>query len=56
MSDIRELLERERRRFDMPDDGFDRLLLRRARQQRRRRREAGIVALVVALVGVGGGL
>jgi photosystem II stability/assembly factor-like uncharacterized protein len=54
--EVRELLERERERFDMPADAFDRLARRRTGRQRRRRITAGIVAVAIAGAGIGGGL
>lgn len=56
MSEVRDLLERERERFDMAAGAFDRLARRRTRRHRRRRITAGIVAVAIAVAGVGGGL
>jgi photosystem II stability/assembly factor-like uncharacterized protein len=56
MSDLRDLLEQERRRFAMPGDPFRELERRRDRKRRNRRIASGLVALVIAVVGVGGGL
>ncbi len=56
MSDYRDLLEQERRRFRMPGGSMQDLERRRDRRRRNRRIASGIVALVVAAVGIGAGV
>lgn len=56
MSEFRDLLEQERRRHTMSHGSFEDLYRRRDRKRRNRRIAAGLVALVIAAVGVGGGL
>jgi photosystem II stability/assembly factor-like uncharacterized protein len=56
MSDYRDLLERERRRFRMPHGSMEGLERRRDRKRRNRRIASGIVALVIAAAGLGAGL
>jgi photosystem II stability/assembly factor-like uncharacterized protein len=56
MSDFKERLEQERRRFAMSGDSFRDLERRRDRMRRNRRLASGLVALVIAAAGVGGGL
>ena len=56
MSDYRDLLERERRRFRMPHGSMEELERRRDRKRRNRRIASGIVALVIAAAGIGAGL
>jgi photosystem II stability/assembly factor-like uncharacterized protein len=53
MSDDRDRLEQERRRFVMGHDSFQDLERRRDRQRRNRRLTSGVVALMIAVVGVG---
>jgi photosystem II stability/assembly factor-like uncharacterized protein len=55
MSDYRDLLERERRRFRMPHGSMEELERRRDRKRRNRRIASGIVALVIAAAGLGAG-
>jgi photosystem II stability/assembly factor-like uncharacterized protein len=56
MSDFRNRLEQERRRFAMRGDSFQDLEKRRQRKHRNRRLASGLVALLIAGAGVGGGL
>jgi photosystem II stability/assembly factor-like uncharacterized protein len=56
MSDYRELLEQERRKHAMRDGSVEGLERRRNRKRRNGQIVAGIVALVIAAAGVGGGL
>src|SRR5438552_2967973 len=56
MSDFKDRLEQERRRFAMSGDSFQDLERRRDRKRRNRRLASGLVALVIAAAGVGGGL
>ena len=56
MSDYRDLLEQERRRFRMPHGSMEDLERRRDRRRRNRRVASGIVALIIAAAGIGGGL
>src|SRR2546425_3803652 len=56
MSDFKERLEEERRRFAMSGDSFPDLERRRERKRRNRRIASGVVALLIAAAGVGGGL
>lgn len=56
MSDYRDRLEQERRRFAMSGDSFQDLERRRDRKRRNRRLASGAVALAIAVVGVGGAL
>ena len=55
MSDYRDLLEQERRRFRMPGSMRD-LERRRERRRRNRRVASGLVALIIAAAGIGAGL
>jgi hypothetical protein len=54
MTDLREELRRASHRVAPPDDGFQRLVARRARRRRNDRVIAGLVALTVAVAGIGG--
>jgi hypothetical protein len=56
MNDFKERLERERRRFAISGDPYQDLERRRDRERRNRRLASGFVALLIAAVGVGGGL
>jgi photosystem II stability/assembly factor-like uncharacterized protein len=56
MSDYRERLEQERRRFAMSGDSFQDLERRRDRKRRNRRLGSGLVALAIAAAGIGAGL
>ena len=56
MSDYRDLLEQERRRFRMPHGSMQDLERRRDRRRRNRRVASGIVALIIAAAGIGAGL
>jgi hypothetical protein len=56
MSDYRDLLERERRRHTMPDGSLEGLQRRRDRKRRNSQIAVGILALLIAAAGVGGGL
>jgi photosystem II stability/assembly factor-like uncharacterized protein len=56
MSDYRDLLEQERRRFRMPGGSMQGLERRRDRRRRNRRITSGIVALIIATVGIGAGV
>src|SRR5436190_8154130 len=56
MSDFKDRLEEERRRFAMSGDSFQDLERRRDRKRRNRRLASGVVALLIAAAGVGGGL
>src|SRR5437763_5700939 len=56
MDDLREQLERERRRHRMPNGSLGALERRRERKQRNRRMASGVVALLIAAAGVGGAL
>jgi photosystem II stability/assembly factor-like uncharacterized protein len=56
MSDFKERLEQERRRFAMSGDSFQDLERRRDRKRRNRRLASGLVGLLIAAAGVGGGL
>jgi photosystem II stability/assembly factor-like uncharacterized protein len=51
MSDLRDALERERRRFKMPDESREDLEHRRDTRRRNRRIASGVVAFAVAAVG-----
>jgi hypothetical protein len=55
MSDYRDRLEQERRRFTMPEGSLRSLEQRRDRKRRNRQFAAGLLALLIA-AGVGGGL
>jgi photosystem II stability/assembly factor-like uncharacterized protein len=56
MSDFKDRLEQERRRFAMSGDSFQDLEKRRDRKRRNRRLGSGLVGLLIAAAGVGGGL
>ncbi|MGH2555939.1 MAG: hypothetical protein ACRDHO_09530 [Actinomycetota bacterium] len=56
MSDYRDQLEQERRRFTMPEGSLPSLERRRDRKRRNRQFAAGVFALLIAAAGVGGGL
>lgn len=56
MSDYRDQLERERRKFVMRDGTLESLRRRRDRKRRNGQIVAGIVALLIAAAGIGGGL
>jgi hypothetical protein len=56
MSDFKERLEQERRRFAMSGDSLQDLERRRDRKRRNRRLASGLVGLLIAVAGVGGGL
>lgn len=56
MSDLKELLERERQRFAMRDGTLEGLERRRNRKRRNGQIVAGVLALLIAAAGVGGGL
>jgi photosystem II stability/assembly factor-like uncharacterized protein len=56
MSDYRDQLDRERRKFAMRDGTLDGLQRRRDRKRRNGQIMAGIVALLIAAAGIGGGL
>jgi hypothetical protein len=54
MTDLREDLRRAAQRVAPPEDGFQRLLSRRIERRRNERVTAGLVALTVAVAGIGG--
>lgn len=54
MTDLREELRRASHRVAPPGDGFQRLVARRNRRRRNDRVAAGLVALTVAVAGIGG--
>lgn len=56
MTDLRDDIRRVRFAFDPPPDAFERLVRRRERHRIRQRVAAGVVALLVALAGIGGAL
>src|SRR6266511_4140424 len=56
MSDYRDLLDKERRRFAMRDGSLEGLEQRWNRKRRNARIAAGVLALLIAAAGVGGGL
>src|SRR5205809_2891231 len=56
MSDYRDLLDQERRRFAMRGGTMGDLEKRRQRKHRNRRIASGLVALVIAAAGIGAGL
>ncbi len=56
MSDFKERLEQERRRYAMSGDSFGDLERRRDRKRRNRRLGSGLVALAIAAAGIGAGL
>jgi photosystem II stability/assembly factor-like uncharacterized protein len=56
MSDIRDALERERRRHTFPEGTVDDVMRRRDRHQRNRRLGSAVAALAIAVAGIGGGL
>src|SRR2546425_10543675 len=56
MSDLRDRLEQERRRLTMSEGSFQDLERRRDRKRRNRRIASGVVGLLIAAAGVGGGL
>ncbi|HYT79635.1 MAG TPA: hypothetical protein VEQ37_10345 [Actinomycetota bacterium] len=56
MGDYRDLLERERRKFVMRDGTLEGLERRRNRKRRNGQIAAGVLALLIAAAGVGGGL
>src|SRR5439155_5275506 len=56
MTDLRDGLEHEIRRHRLPSDALERVAEHKRRRQRNRRLASGLVALVVAGAGIGGGL
>jgi photosystem II stability/assembly factor-like uncharacterized protein len=56
MSEFKDGLEQERRRFAMGGDSMRDLERRRDRKRRNRRFASGVVGLLIAVAGVGGGL
>jgi photosystem II stability/assembly factor-like uncharacterized protein len=56
MSDFKERLEQERRRFAMGGDSYQDLERRRDRKRRNRRLGSGLVGLAIAAAGIGAGL
>ena len=56
MGEFRDLLDRERRRFTMPEGSIDDLERRRDRKRRNHRIATAALALVIAAAGIGGGL
>jgi photosystem II stability/assembly factor-like uncharacterized protein len=56
MSDYRDQLERERRKYAMRDGTLEGLQRRRDRKRRNGQIAAGVIALLIAAAGIGGGL
>jgi hypothetical protein len=56
VNDLREDLRRAGRSVAPPEDSYERLLLRRDRRRRNERLTAGILAMAVAIAGIGGAL
>lgn len=56
MTDLREDLRRAAQRVSPPGDGFQRLLSRRIERRRNERVTAGLVALAIAVAGIGGAI